>query len=359
MSFEVVHSYAIIATLGFFALLIVGLLFARSAKEFRRHGLMFALIAAGFLVSMATKPTRPARSDVDGDFKSDIMLQYVSGDYYTLGYWMNGTSTWKATDGWRSTEWEPLSFDMDKNGKADILVVQENNELTEQYVGYYKDGATNDWVTIGSHNYTIGTDCNFTVGNLTGSDSNANSIVWHDSTGLLSAWVDGTDCFNVTNIDTTLDWDKWTMLGMGDFNGDGKDEVLMSLNLESVVRYYSVGMDDVFTELFAEPEIGSGWEIIAIGDFAGDAKDDIVLYYAESGLVGLLSDGKTAGWKFLGQMDPSWKVVRVGDYDGDRKEDLLLHQVSGGDSIGYYSAGDMSKWTTVGCGTPSSTWDVK
>ena len=132
------------------------------------------------------------------------------------------------------------------------------------------------------------------------------------------------------------------MLGCGDFDGDGKDSVLMSLNGG---LFYSVDLDGTLTGLGSLN--WSGWEFGAIGDFAGDGKDDVVLFHKELGCVVLLADGNADTFERLGQLDASdWSVAGAGDFDGDGKDDLLVRQTSAG-LVGAYASADMSKWSTV------------
>jgi len=83
----------------------------------------------------------------------------------------------------------------------------------------------------------------------------------------------------------------------------------------------------------------------------------IVAFHAETGLVAKWADGNSANWSQLGQLDASdWFVVGAGDYDGDAQDDLLVRQNSTG-MLGYYSAGDMDDWNTLGYGVDMS-WTV-
>ncbi|MDD6337958.1 MAG: hypothetical protein PUC15_06200, partial [Lentisphaeria bacterium] len=99
----------------------------------------------------------------------------------------------------------------------------ETAAVTSVQVASAEDGG---WRTIGTLNNPDGIDWKYQAGNLTGSGTA--SVVWHaQELGALGVWTDGTD--NWTAVDGWFDT-NWTMLGCGDFDGDGKDSVLMSLN---------------------------------------------------------------------------------------------------------------------------------
>ena len=196
---------------------------------------------------------------------------------------------------------------------------------------------TDGWRTIGTLN-PDGIDWKYKAGNLTGSGTA--SVVWHaQELGALGVWTDGTD--NWTGIAGWFDA-NWTMLGCGDFDGDGKDSVLMSL---SGGQFYSVDLDGTLTSLGGLN--WSGWEFGAVGDFAGDGKDDVVLFHRESGAVVLLADGNADNYKSIGQLDATdWGIAGALDVDADGKDDLLVKQSSSG-LVGAYASADMNRWSVV------------
>ena len=101
----------------------------------------------------------------------------------------------------------------------------------------------------------------------------------------------------------------------------------------------------------------SGWEMRAIGDFSGDGRDDVVLFHLESGSMVMCADGDLDDFKSIGQLDAEdWFVVGCGDYNGDAQDDLLVRQYSSG-MLGYYSGGDTSQWNTLGYGV-GMEWTV-
>ena len=315
-----------------------------------------------FAVIEVLEPERPevAKSDIDGNGISDVMFVWT-GEHgegnYQHGFWMNGTSEWRSQNGGHPAEWVNLGcHDMSGDGKADSVLVGNVvvNGVKGAYIGYYADaidspdGST--WMNIGYLNNADDIDWKNAVGNLTGNESGANSIVWYThELGALGAWTDGTDQW--VSIASGFDA-SWTLIGCGDFDGDGADSVVMSLN--SGANYYAVALDGAFTDL---GESDSGWAVRAIGDFSCDGRDDIVAFHEETGLVAMWGDGDSAKWSQLGQLDAAdWFVVGAGDYNGDAQDDLLVRQYSTG-MLGYYSSGDMSKWNTLGYGVDMS-WTV-
>ncbi len=310
------------------------------------------------ILSLSIAPASSAantRSDIDGNGVSDVLFQYTGGDNQT-GFWMNGKDTWRSENLPHPAEWTLLgAYDMDSDGIADSVFVGNGvvvDGVKGAYIGYYKSGVDtdNNWVNI---HFLENEEENVwanKIGNLTG-NPDKNSIVWHCAgLGALGVWTDGTSEW--TSLGAGFD-SNWTMIGCGDFNGDGRDSVVMSYM--GGVKYYAIGLDG------SAVDMGSlnwgGWEVRAIGDFKGDGKDDMVLFHKELGAVVLLADGCVDNYAVLGQLAADdWFVVGAGDYDGDQKDDLLVRQYSTG-MLGYYSAGDVSKWTELGRGVDMD-WTV-
>ena len=305
-------------------------------------------------------PEGIAKSDIDGNGVSDVMFVWTGehGDgNYQHGYWMNGTSEWQSANTGHPSNWDNLgNFDMTGDGKADSVLFGNVDayEVPSAYIGYYKDGIDTDdnWVTIGFLTNAAGIAWQNKVGNMTGNESGVNSIAWYaPELGSVGVWTDGTE--NWVQLNGAF-MDGWTLAGIGDFDGDGKDTVVMSYNGGQFL--YTVGIGD------SEPKsLGSanwsGWDLRAIGDFSGDGKDDIILFHKEYGAMAMLVDGNSDNYQSIGQLDAKdWFVVGAGDYNADGKDDLLVRQYSTG-MLGYYVSADQSQWVELGRGVDMQ-WTV-
>ena len=302
----------------------------------------------------AGAPTGPAKSDIDGNGFSDVMFVWT-GEHgegnYQHGYWMNGTSEWQSANCGHPANWDNLGcYDMNGDGKADSVLFGNVDayEVPSAYIGYYQDGIDTDenWVTIGFLTNAAGIDWKNAVGNLTGK-AGANSIVWYaPELNALGVWKDGKEDWAMISGD--FRGYAWKLVGCGDFDGDGKDSVLMTYNNGQM--FYTVGIDEAPARLGISD--WSGWKVCAIGDFSGDKKDDIVLFDNGTGAMILCADGNLDEYRSIGQLDKKdWFVVGAGDYNGDNKDDLLVRQKSTG-LLGYYSAGKSlyANWNWVELG---------
>src|SRR4029078_3883644 len=111
---------------------------------------------------------------------------------------------------------------------------------------------------------------------------------------------------------------SWTIAGTGDFNGDGKDDVLWRSNTGQVSDWLATGTGGVTqNDANALVNVPTSWNVVGTGDFNGDGKDD-VLWRSNTGQ---LSDwlGKANGGfttndaNALVNVPTSWNVVGTGD----------------------------------------------
>jgi len=119
----------------------------------------------------------------------------------------------------------------------------------------------------------------------------------------------------------------------GDFNGDGKTDVLRIDMPVSGAGPYGiwVGLSDgqqLATSRWAT-WVASRRLTVLTGDFNGDGKTDILL--SDPGRPGLwvgLSDGRSFTFKEWAPqaIDAEWRVL-VGDFNGDRRADVLIVEV--------------------------------
>jgi hypothetical protein len=129
----------------------------------------------------------------------------------------------------------------------------------------------------------------------------------------------------------------------GDFSGDGKSDLLVH-NGNSIMIYRSNGsqLDVVFS---ATERVPGSWQFkpndqFFIGDFNGDGRDEVVVYNGvdwSMEYLGLLANDGNNGLKLIARYDnsmPNWDFKKgdqffVADFNGDGKKDLIVF--NGGD----------------------------
>jgi hypothetical protein len=140
-------------------------------------------------------------------------------------------------------------------------------------------------------------------------------------------------------------------LTIGDFNGDGTDDVFSS-NASGFYVSYSTR-----TEWHKVLSPGAPLSSLRFGDFDGNGTEDV--FRSDSGGVWRVSfsnrDGKDwSQWTELKKADVPIKDLTVGDFNGDGIDDVFRS-----DSGGWYvSTSGRGEWTRVNSGVPATSLHV-
>ena len=292
-------------------------------------------------INIVNAPMAAARvwSDFDGDGKADILWRNIStGENYI--WLMNGLST--ASQGSvnvvdPASGWQVQGIgDFDGDGKADIL--WRNSSTGENYIWLMNGLGTASQGSVNFVDPASGWQVQG-VGDFDG-DGKADILWRNTSTGENYIYLmNGLTIARPGSINSVSD-QAWQVKGIGDFNGDGKADILWRNS--STGENYIWLMNGLSTASqgsvnFVDP--ASGWQVKGIGDFDGDGKADIVWRNSTSGENYLYPmDGTTikpTRGSFRTVADLAWQIVAVGDYDGDGKADVLWRHATSGENYLY------------------------
>src|SRR5262249_55504436 len=129
----------------------------------------------------------------------------------------------------------------------------------------------------------------------------------------------------------------WHIQAVGDYSGDGLADLLWRNDNGDVFLWNSQEGPSVSFSHQDIRVIGPGWHIQpAVGDFNGDGQDD-VLWRNDNGDVYLWASQPGSSFPFqpqdLGVIPTNWQIQQVADFNGDGKADILWRKSSNGD---YY-----------------------
>lgn len=159
------------------------------------------------------------------------------------------------------------------------------------------------------------------------------SFVWKfllDASGGPLPSFTGVD-YNTEHLRGTVA-DSTQVAGIGDFNGDGRDDVLLRHADGQVEVWFGGDPGNSALVNLHNGSIGPepaplDWQLAGVGDFNGDGFRDI--YWLDSGgsaHIWYMQRGMVVGEQTIYGSDPSheYKVVGVGDFDGDGRSDVLF-----------------------------------
>ena len=161
--------------------------------------------------------------------------------------------------------------------------------------------------------------------------------------------------FAVSEMPVTNVPNNWVVAGVGDFNGDGKSDILW----REVTGYVSV-WEMNGTTIQAGMGLGylpTNWSIVGTGDFNGDGTSDI-LWRDTAGdvFIQLISNAAVLQQSVLGNVPPTWSIAETGDFNGDGKSDILWLDTSGNVMIWFMNGLAAS---AVNLGNVGTVWSVQ
>lgn len=157
----------------------------------------------------------------------------------------------------------------------------------------------------------------------------------------------------------------WHIVGTGDFNGDGRDEILWR-NDVGVVTNWLGQANGGFLGNHANSATGVplDWQVVGTGDFNGDGRDDN-LWRNQAGVVTDWlgqSNGGFAGNHSNAAVGVAleWVVVLTGDFNGDGRDDILWRNENGAVTnwLGQVNGGFVGNHANALIGVPFE-WQVQ
>jgi hypothetical protein len=223
-------------------------------------------------------------------------------------------------------------------------------------------------VTVSDGELTASTSFQLTVIKLIASpddfngDGRADLVLQHTS-GALAAWfMNGADLKDSSFFNPSSTGDsRWTVVGSADFNADGKPDLVLQHSDDFIAIWHMNGVN-LLNAAFTEPSsVGDkGWKIKGTGDFNGDGKADLLFSHTNGTNAVWYMDGVTrTGAAFINPEsigDPSWTIAGVGDFNGDGKADLLLSHATGFLGVWYLDGINLTQGALL---SPASTGDNK
>jgi hypothetical protein len=148
----------------------------------------------------------------------------------------------------------------------------------------------------------------------------------------------------------------WSIVGTGDFNGDGKRDILWRDTSGNTAIWFMDG-----TTVGSSSSLGNiptTWSVVGTGDFNGDGMFDIPWQDSAGDTSVWLMNGAVATGISFGQIPTDWVAGLTGDFNGDGTSDILwFNSTFGVVAMWLMQSGQMSQ--SLGVGFVSGTWAVQ
>jgi hypothetical protein len=267
--------------------------------------------------------------DYNGNLDSDIAWRDTSGN--TAIWLMNGTTVTNQNTSFVAnvgTQWSIVGQrDFNGDGFADLLwrdtsgnvAIWEMNgtSVLNQNSAFVANVPTPQWSILGTGDFN---------------GDGLGDILWQDSSGNVAIWeMNGTTILNQNSSFVANVPSQWSIKGTGDFNGDGKADILWQDSSGNVAIWEMNGTTILNQNSSFVANVPGQWTIKGTGDFNADGKSDI-LWQDSSGNVAIWEMNGTTilnpNSSFVANVPGQWSLLLTGDFNGDGMSDILWQDTS-------------------------------
>lgn len=316
----------------------------------------------------------PRLMDYSGDGRADLYCHNAGNNSKQVDF-ADASGAFGGTDWSRSTAWcthdvgRLYKGDFNGDGRGDLLCHDLANG--NKWVDYADSNGGFD----GTNWYRATTWCSAGEGRLYIGDFNGDNrddlLCQESDTG--KKYIDYADASGQFNgndwsHNSTFCTEPTSRLFVGDFNGDGRSDLLCQTRASGTIQIdYADGSgrfgssDWSMTSTFCKTTSSE----MFIGDFNGDGRSDLLCHYGDPGIAIDYADAsgrfaRTEWARSVPFCSENADRLYVGDVNGDRRDDLVCHDVRTGnkrldyaDSAGKFNGVDWQA-TAPWCGETSA-----
>src|SRR6478735_8506969 len=240
-----------------------------------------------------------ATSDVECTAKPHELVFHNGSSGATQFWQMNGitrtgfTNVSSALNTADSSGWLPVArADFNKDGQTDILWHNGSSDSGITQVWYMNGAARTGFENFSSSlNFIDSNGWRFLGSADFDKNGGADLFAHNGATGEFQVWfMNGITRTSVSNLSSSLntpDSTGWKFVGTGDFNADGKTDILFHNGLSGASQVWY--MDGIVRTGFADLSASlntadsSGWRALTVSDFNHDGQPDVFWHHVTTG----------------------------------------------------------------------------
>jgi hypothetical protein len=157
---------------------------------------------------------------------------------------------------------------------------------------------------------------------------------------------------------------SWKVAATGDFNKDGKVDILYQHTNGTLAIWYMDGMTLASVTTLRPSNAGLGWSVVGTGDVNGDGNLDVIFQHTNSTLAVWYLVGNS-NLLLAGLVNPQmpsngdWRAVGTIDLNGDGATDLLFqNQADNSLAVWYMNKEKAVLGKLLNPANPGATWDL-
>jgi VCBS repeat-containing protein len=242
--------------------------------------------------------------------------------------------------------------DVDNNGTGErIFQNNTTGDLQIQDLGISVSGVGGvNWRAVGTGQFNPD------------ADRQSDVLLQDTATGNLKVITDLTGAQTQTPFSIQPGAAAWKAVAIGDFNGDAASDVLLQNQTTGAteIMFLNTNSTDAVGTVASVAALatpGSGWKAISSGDFNGDGKSDILWQNTTTKAVKVYEmDASTVINTPATQAAAGLTAIGTGDFNGDGNSDILFQNVAG-QAVVWFMYGDIHTGTKT-VSKPAGTWTV-
>ena len=298
--------------------------------------------------------------DFSGDGRSDILLrERGQGPIHLLYATAANGFVAGPTLNWAPDSLIVATGDFNGDGREDFLLTGSSSSgetllisaLQTASAGFQPDWEaamvlSTGWSVIGAGDFNGDGKTDILLSNIDGRITNG--LVGSANATIL----DVPDAPFIPNVNfNILATSDWHIIGTADFNGDGRADLLWRSDNGTTTNWLA-NPDGSFSNNWNNFNIvaSSDWHIIGTADFNGDGRADL-LWQSDDGRttdwLAKADGGFSNNWDNFNIVASSdWYILGTGDYNGDGRHDLLWRN----------DAGQITDWIGTSAGGFTDNW---
>lgn len=163
-------------------------------------------------------------------------------------------------------------------------------------------------------------------------------------------------------LDDTLSNSNSLLVGSGDYNGDGRADLIWRSGTTGQVYGALLNGFSILQEGFFYQEPNQAWQIVNNGDFDGNQRSDLLWWNSSTGQVYLMPMNglvRAGGEAIIYQeTNTAWQIVAAGDLNGDDRADLIWWNNQTGQVYGMLMNGTVIGSQGMIYQEPNTAWRI-